>query len=190
MSHLHAPDWQVFSIPNHATAVRFLRDTHYAGGASNTSTYRHGLYRAGLLVSDVAGVALWIPPTRTAAESIDHDRWGGVLALSRLAVAEDVPTNGASFLLGRSMRLIDRRRWPILLTYADTAHGHTGAIYRATNWTCLGPVPAGDVWTTPTGQQVGRKRGGHTFTHGEMRDSGHTLVPAAPKIKFVHVVAS
>lgn len=109
-----------------------------------------------------------------------------MLALSRLAVAPDVPTNGASFLLGRAMRMLDRDRWPTLLTYADTAEGHTGAIYRATGWVCLGPVPAGDVWVGPDGRQMGRKRGGHTLTVDQMRAAGYERKPAAPKIKFVH----
>jgi hypothetical protein len=109
-----------------------------------------------------------------------------VLALSRFAVDAEVPSNGASFLLGQSMRAVNRRRWPILLTYADTAEGHTGAIYRATNWRCLGLVPAGDSWVTPDGRMMGRKRGGHTYTVAEMVAAGFVRRPTAPKWKFVH----
>lgn len=182
-------------VPAHGEVLRFLRRTHYARGGPNSSTYRHGLYERGAswpLVGDLRGVALWIPPTRSAAESVAGvDGWQGVLCLSRLAVDPDVPTNGASFLLGRSMALIDRRRWPWLLTYADAAQGHTGAIYRATNWTDLGETTAttGDVWHTPAGQQVGRKRGGRTRTHAEMVAAGCTPAPAGAKRKFVHHAA-
>ena len=132
------------------------------------------------------GAALWIPPTRTAGEAVAGDAWAGVLALSRLVVAPEMPTNAASFLLGGSMRQIDRDRWPVLLTYADTRQGHTGAIYRATNWTCDGPVPAGDVWIDGTGRQRGRKRGNRTLSAAEMRAAGFERAPAAPKIRFVH----
>lgn len=189
-SHLHAADWLVQAIPTHAEAARFIRSGHYARGTSNTSTYRHGLYRTDTapLVSDLMGVALWMPPTRSAAEHIAGDDWQGVLACSRLCVAPEVPTNGASFLLGRSMKAIDRNRWPVLVTYADTAQGHTGAIYRATNWRCDGEVPAGDLWADASGRQTSRKHGGRTYTVAEMKAQGYHRLPSMPKVRFVHDV--
>ena len=189
---IRSADWSIQSVPTHGETVRFIRTHHYARGAPNTSTYRHGMYRIEFppLVGDLAGVALWIPPTRAAGESIAGAEWQGVLCLSRLAIAPGVATNAASFLLGRSMRLIDRDRWPWLLTYADTALGHTGAIYKATNWTCLGPVNAGDTWTAPDGSQRGRKRGGHTLLAADMLAAGYKRNAALPKIKFVHKAAA
>lgn len=167
-------------------ARQLIRTLHYSRSVTNTATYAHGLRRAW----QTYGAALWIPPTRRAAESVAGDEWEGVLCLSRLVVAPEVPTNGASFLLGRSMRLVDRRRWPILLTYADTRLGHSGAIYRATNWQELGPVKAGDLWIhRETGEQRGRKRGGQSLTFDEMTALGFVQAPAAPKIKFVHRAA-
>lgn len=192
---VRATDWQVQSVPTHGEVIRFLRDYHYAQGGPNTSTYRHGMYRHDPsmrpFVGELVGVALWIPPTKAAGVSVAGQPigWQGVLSLSRLAVAPEVGTNGASFLLGRSMRLIDRNRWPILLTYADTGRGHTGAIYRATNWTDLGDTDAGDTWLTPEGQQVGRKRGGHTFLASDMIAAGLVRSAKAKKRKFVHAPA-
>ncbi len=187
---LRASDFMVQSVPTHGEVIGLLRRWHYARGGPNTSTYRHGLYRSdpamAPFVGELVGVALWIPPTRRAAESVAGQDWGGVLCLSRLAIAPEVGTNGASFLLGRSMRLIDRCRWPWLLTYADANMGHTGAIYRATNWTDMGDTAAGDTWLTPEGRQVGRKRGGHTYVAAEMVAAGLTLSPRATKRKFVH----
>jgi len=185
VTHLRSAEWVVAPIPDHGSAVRLIEAWHYSRSAPNTSTYRHGLYRADMPMGDPYGVALWIPPTRAAAETVAND-WRGVLALSRLVVAPDMPTNSASFLMGRSMKAIDRKRWHTLLTYADTGEGHTGAIYRATNWTELGSVPAGDTWVGFDGRQRGRKRGGRTYTADEMRALGFTRRPNLPKIKFVH----
>ena len=185
MTHLHSSEWDVWTVPSHGEAVAFLRSHHYAKSAPNTSTYRHGIYPVGLF-GRLAGVALWIPPTKAAAQVVAGDDWQGVLSLSRLAIEPDMPTNAASFLLGRSMRLIDRDRWPVLVTYADTAQGHTGAIYRATNWMCDGEVPAGDTWVMPDGSQCGRKRGGRTLTAAEMRAIGAERSASLPKIRFRH----
>jgi len=164
-------------------AAAVLRRHHYSGSTANTAVARHGLRRVDEMA--IRGAALWMPPLPPAARSVAGEGWRGVLCLSRLAVETDVPANGTSFLLGRSMRLLDRARWPVLLTYADTAHGHTGAIYLATNWRCLGEVPAGDVWVGPDGQR-GRRRGPRVLTADEMRAAGYRRVKAAPKIKFVH----
>jgi hypothetical protein len=37
--------------------------------------------------------------------------------------------------LRRQMRvLIDRTRWPVLLTYSDEGQGHTGYVYKCSGW--------------------------------------------------------
>ena len=188
---LHRRDWWVATLPAHSDAVALIQSLHYAQGAPNTSTFRHALYRRDSwpLLDGPYGVALWIPPTRGAAETVDPE-WRGVLALSRFVLDPTVPVNGASFLLAHSMRALDRKRWPTLLTYADTAQGHTGTIYKATGWECLGPVAAGDVWKDESGVQRGRKRGGRTLLAAEMRALGFTRQPQLPKIKFVHRMES
>lgn len=166
---------------------RLVEAFHYSHSHANTATYLHGLKTRDIL-GNTEGVAWWIPPTRTAGEALAGEDWQGVLSLSRLVCDPSVPPNGASFLLAGSMRLIDRTRWPVLVTYADTNQGHTGAIYKATNWHCDGPVPAGDVWLTPDGQLVGRKRGPFTYTAAEMRARGYVKQPANAKIRFTHRV--
>ena len=185
---MRGDEWEVRPIPTHGEVERLVRAWHYSGSLPNTSTVRHGLYRAGVVLhGDAHGAALWLPPTRRSAEKVAGDDWHGVLSLSRLVVDPELPTNGASLLLGRSMRLIDRKRWPVLVTFADTNQGHTGAIYRATNWECDGEVPAGDVWVhTVTGRLAGRKRGGRNITVSAMRAMGYERRPAAPKVRFVH----
>ena len=188
---LRAKEWLVAPIPTHSEAAKIVAHWHYAKGSPNTSTYRFGLYRVAdyPMTGEAFGVSLWIPPTKNAALTV-NENWQGVLSLSRFVIDPEVPANGASFLLRRSMDAIDAKRWPTLLTYADTAHGHTGAIYKATGWHELGRVPAGDVWIDAEGRQCGRKRGGVTLTVAEMTRRGLTRLPSNPKIKFVFGVLS
>lgn len=186
--HLRRSDWSVTTLEQ-AEARALIERWHYAQGCPNTSVARHGLIGQS---GEAAGVAMWLPPTPTAARSAARhfdmeDQWRGVLSLTRLVVAPKAPTNAASFLLGSSMRLVDRARWPILLTYADTSQGHTGAIYRATNWAYLGLVPAGDTWINAKGEQRGRKRGKRNLSVAEMTEAGFTRRPALPKHKFAHL---
>lgn len=158
---------------------------HYSKGGSNTRTYMHGLYRKA--DGELVGVAWWIPPTKSAALATHPENWNGVLALSRLVVADDVPQNGASFLLGASMKRVDRLRWPVLVTYADTWQGHTGAIYKATNWAHVGRTKRERTYTIG-GRMVSRKAGPKTRTHAEMLQLGAEMVGSYSKEKFVHIV--
>ena len=115
-----------------AEAQAMVKAHHYSKGGSNTRTYSHGLYERA--TGQLVGCSWWIPPTRSAAEAWAGCHWQGVLALSRLVILPGVSSNACSFLLSKSVRLIDRRRWHTLVTYADDWRGHTGAIYRAAGW--------------------------------------------------------
>lgn len=181
---LRKEDWTVREITQ-ALAIELVSEFHYSKGCSNTAAYRHGLFRTDS--EECLGVALWIPPTKSAAQATYPANWEGVLALSRLVVHPDVPKNGASFLMGWSMRVIDRKRWPCLLTYADEWQGHTGAIYRATNWTYVGQTKPQPLYKIGE-RMVARKAGPKTRTHNEMIQLGAELVERFKKHKFVHIV--
>lgn len=156
---------------------------HYSAGSANTATYRHGLYRIEDWPFYVQGVALWIPPTRTAAEATWPD-WQRVLSLSRLAIEESVPTNGASFLLSRSTRLIAaEKRWDCLVTYADEWQGHTGAIYLAAGWEYVGLTKPERIYVR-NGVMIARKAGPKTRTHADMIALGAECVGSFRRRKF------
>ncbi len=184
MTHLYREDYSVAPCTI-AEARSLVERFHYAGGASNTATDLHGLWRG----SDILGVAWWLPTTRRAAESVAGDGWRRCVALSRLVVHPDVPTNGCSFLLGRSIRILRReRRWDTLVTWADEGEGHTGAIYRATNWEYLGKVAGETRWRSPDGRIVSRKRGKRSYSRAEMIAMGCTPEGPFPKHKFRKVL--
>lgn len=128
---------------------------------------------------------MWLPPTRVAAESVNKEAWRQVLSLTRLAVHPVVPTNGESFLIGRSIRLIQNDgHWRSLVTYADESQGHTGAIYRATNWVYVGRTGPYPRWIDKNGKQVAQKATVNRVK-AKMEELGHTKVGSFYKHKFV-----
>ncbi len=176
-------EWEVDSVPLE-TAREMVSRYHYARGGSNTRVYTHGLFKRGdWLAPQCYGVAWWIPPTKAAAEATCKN-WQGVLSLSRLAIHPAAPKNAASFLIGASVRMIDRERWPCLVTYADEWQGHTGQIYKATNWTEAGRTKPEATYTLH-GQMVSRKSGPRTLTHAQMLELGAVCVGRFSRIKFV-----
>lgn len=181
MPHLNKHDYWLSSC-SLDEATQLVCKYHYAKGGPNTGVYRHGLqHRSRGLV----GVAWWLPPTKVCAQSVDPD-WRGVLSLTRLAIAPTEPTNAASYLLGRSMRLIRQDgRYHHLVTYADERMGHTGQIYRATNWEYVGLTKGDPVYVDSEGRQVSRKCAKVSRTHAEMLALGYICLGRSAKHKFV-----
>lgn len=181
---LRKQDWEVKTVSlevARSIVVRF----HYAKGSSNTAVYRHGLFQKGSFWDDdCKGVAIWIPPTKSAAQAIYPENWQGVLSLSRLAISPEVPKNGCSFLISKSIKLIDRNSWPCLVTYADSWKGHKGTIYKASNWTCAGMTKPEPTYTI-NGALVARKAGPKTRNYAEMIAIGANLEGSHAKVRFV-----
>lgn len=179
-------DWWVDDV-SLSVARSMVAAWHYSRGGSNTRVYCHGLYPKGWFwESECVGVAWWLPPTKSAAMSFDAN-WNGVLALSRLVVSPDVPTNAESFLIRRSMGLIDRKRWPVLVTYADSWQKHNGTIYRAAGWKEVGQSKPERRYVKD-GKMASRKAGPKTRTHSEMLALGYECVGRFAAIRFEHRV--
>ena len=182
-SKLSKVDWEVRTIPL-SLAQELVKKYHYSKGCSNTAVYRHGLFYKGQ--SECLGTALWLPPTKAAAVATFPSNHNGVLSLSRLVLKPEVPKNGASFFMASSMRLIDRVRWPCLVTYADEWQGHTGAIYKATNWTYVGLTKPTECYVKD-GRMLARKAGPKTRTRKEMEALGAIMLGKFAKHKFIHI---
>ena len=58
-----------------------------------------------------------------------------VYELNRLWVSDEVPKNGESFLVGNTLRKLDKE---IIVSFADTAQDHVGYIYQASNFLYTG----------------------------------------------------
>jgi hypothetical protein len=114
--------------------VRRLCEQHHGyGSAGGASVYCFGVYEGDAIVAAYS----WQPPPPGAARSVCPECPQGVLALSRMVA---VPKSERSLrhvskpLRRQMLRLIDRGRWPVLLTYSDEGQGHTGHVYKCSGW--------------------------------------------------------
>ena len=106
---------------------------HGYKGLSASMTYGFGVYEVGV---PVAGYA-WQPPPPGAAKAVCPEAPQGVLSLSRMvAVPKGLRRlKHISKPLRRQMgSLIDRTRWPVLVTYSDEGEGHNGFVYECSGW--------------------------------------------------------
>ena len=180
---LKAVDYTVKTVPLQV-CQDMVAAYHYAKKGSNTATFRHGLFHKDDPETCV-GIAWWIPPTKSAALANYPENWRAVLVLSRLVVHPGQAQNAASFLIGRSINLIRKDlRWEYLLTYADEWQKHSGAIYRATNWTSLGKTKPEATWVDSEGRMVARKAGPHTHTKAEMESLGYKMIGRYSRWRF------
>lgn len=182
MNSLRSEDWYVADCPlkdGQALVAKY----HYAKGGSNTCVYMHGLYNRATGV--LHGVAWWLPPTRVACESVNHDNWKQVLSLTRMVMLPETPKNACSFLLSKSIKLIrNDGRFVSLVTYADESQHHTGGVYRAAGWEYVGRTGPYPKWQDKEGKQVSAKATTNR-TKAEMLRLGHVMVGSFHKHKFV-----
>ena len=167
-----------------------IRMHHYAKGCSKAGKM-FGAFRDGRLI----GVAQWLPPTKVAAQSVLPDDWQRVTSLTRLVVLPGEPQNAATMLIAASLKRLrtlrredGSRKWLACLTYADLSEGHTGAIYRASNWVYCGTTGAKPRWKDAAGRQVSPKAGPKTRTAAEMRALGYEVVGHFKKHKFTYAL--
>lgn len=69
-----------------------------------------------------------------------------VIELRRLACVDDTPKNAESFFIGKALRML-RSDWrgSVVVSYSDKEYGHTGTIYRASNFLIGDEIPGAKV---------------------------------------------
>ena len=135
-----------------ATVAALVQLHHGYGSTGNNATYAFAVYEDGHAVA----AYVWQPPPPGAARAVCPEAPAGVLALSRMVAVPRTQRRlqHISKPLRRQMRtLIDRTRWPVLLTYSDEGQGHTGHVYKCSGWekTVRSERP---VWVDGEGRRV------------------------------------
>lgn len=104
----------------------------------------------------IVGVVIY---GKSASANVDISICGeserhNVYELTRLYVDDGLPRNLESFLVGNTLKLLDKE---IIISYADVTYNHIGIIYQATNFIYTGLV------------------GGGSFYYEEIDENGHRL---------------
>ncbi len=113
-----------------------IAKNHYLGRPGSTSE-AFGLFDG----NEIVGAITYGTIMRKNAAAICGEAWADqVLELTRLWVSDDYARNTESWFIAKSIRLLKLLRpdTAILLSYADSAAGHVGFIYQATNWMYTG----------------------------------------------------
>ena len=123
-------EWSVVQIER-TDCISWIKKRHYAKRIPSIS-YCFALMRDGI----INGVCTYgTPPSSTLLKGVAGEKWKtAVIELNRLTCL-NIP-NAASFLIGRSLRLLPKPS--IVVSYADTKVHHVGFVYQACNFLYTG----------------------------------------------------
>ena len=74
------------------------------------------------------------------------DKPENVIELRRLCCIDDTPKNTESYFIGATLRQL-KKDWGegVVVSYADKEHGHSGIIYKASNFKMVGEIKGAKV---------------------------------------------
>lgn len=114
------------------------------------------------------------------------------LTLSRLWLADELPKNSESKVIGIVLRFLKKHTdLKFLLSYADPAQGHVGTIYQATGWLYTGVSDAMPLYVIGDGKprhsrSLAHAFGTHSLAHFKRHGIEVNLVPQEAKHRYVH----
>lgn len=148
----------------------------------------YGLYDGAQLL----GVCCFGQPSAPIQKHAFKDRDFRLYELTRLVVERGVK-NGASILIAGALKQLTAQPAAVI-SYADSAHGHCGIVYQATNWLYTGAVKAHDtlylVDGVPTHPMTLRDKFGVLDPTRWAKDNGIARVPAQPKHRYFQFVGA
>lgn len=124
---------------------------HYSGVMPDATQEAFAAYHNGLLV----GAAAYGPGgnSKTFGAVIEGFDSSNARELILLWVHPEAPTNTASLIIGRSLKLLPEQVG-LVVTFADSGQSHVGAVYQATNFYYLGMSNQGVRYVDASGVEV------------------------------------
>lgn len=117
---------------NKLTARNFYKKWHYLKDKDFLSTYNFGAYFEGYLVGVIS---FGVMSAHTITGLYSQNSQDGWWEIKRLAMNDGCPKNSESRLIRIGVKLLrEIEKVKGIITYADTAMGHKGTIYKASNF--------------------------------------------------------
>lgn len=122
----------------------FIETWHYSKSINGCiSDYCYALYNS---CGEMVGAMFFGRMAMANQWKRFSDSAENVIELRRLCCIDDTPKNTESYFIGRSLRLLKHDwRKGVVVSYADKEHGHTGIIYKASNFNMIGEIPGAKV---------------------------------------------
>jgi len=118
---------------DYQTAMKIVINNHYLHRKAPCSK-AYGLFCNSC--KTIVGVVVYGTPSSSTLRMLcGDDEINNVIELTRLWIKDGTPKNTESFLIGNTVRKVDKE---IIVSFADTSENHLGIVYQATNWIYTG----------------------------------------------------
>ena len=141
-------NFTVEEIPR-KSVVKFIEKHHYSHNVNGVqSLYHYGLFTEGNFgIPKMIGAMMYAHPSMPAtAAKYNPINPTKCLELRRLVCIDDTPKNTESYFIGQTFKWLKKNTdIEVIVSFADEEEGHTGVIYKATNFNYLGITAPGRV---------------------------------------------
>ena len=141
-------DYTVESVKR-KSVKNFIEKYHYSRNINGLhSDYQFGLYTEGNFgLPKMIGAMLYgtpsMPDTAAKYNPINPNR---CMELRRLVCIDDTPKNTESYFIGKTLRWLKQNTdIEVIVSFADQHYGHSGTIYKASNFEYLGETGSARV---------------------------------------------
>jgi len=132
---------------NRKAVTTFIEKHHYSHNINGIQSYYHfGLYTEGNFgLPKMIGAMLYampsMPDTAAKYNPINPRR---CMELRRLVCIDDTPKNTESYFIGKTLRWLKQNTdIEVIVSFADQHYGHSGIIYKASNFHLYGQTGGG-----------------------------------------------
>lgn len=169
-------------------AKEYIHQYHYSKGSHNGPFPNYGLYHNDRLI----GVLMFATPCSENVRSsvFGKDYKDSVIELHRLHIQDGTPKNTESWFISRCLRqlLKDRPQTMAVISFADPTEGHSGTIYKATNFGYYGLSSPAKFYKDQSGRLRHPRQAGKNITLKQAKEWGWELCPRMGKHRYIFLL--
>jgi len=140
---------------------------------------------------EIVGVIIYGTPSSSSLRKgiCGEDEKFNVIELTRLWIKDNTPKNVESFLIGNTIKLVNKE---IIVSYAEIEQGHLGIVYQATNWLYTGLSAKRTNWYIEGLENKHSQTMADRYTSKELKEKygdRFKLVPRPRKHRYVYLNA-
>ena len=172
----------------HAAAKRLLVQNHYLHSFPGGTKLSFGIFYQSFLMG---AITLGVGPF-LGYGLVDRATPEDCITLTRLWLADDLPRNSESHVIGILSRSLQKETsLKFVLAYSDPAAGHLGIIYQATNWLYTGLSSATPLYDIGDGilhhsRSLAHGLGTHSIRYLASQGISVKTVPQMAKHRYIY----
>ena len=166
-------------------AKQYIHKYHYSKGSHNGPSPCYGLFDNDNLI----GCLMFATPcSENVRKSLFSELYkNSVVELHRFHIQDCTPKNTESWFIARCIKELKKDR-PItlgIISFADPTEGHTGTIYKATNFILDGTSSPARFYRDCNGRLRHPRQSGVNISIQQAKEWGWTIEPRMGKLRYI-----